>query len=86
MVLTVPYQVTLGFLEPTVTSAGARVFDVSANGVIQLPNVDIFQTAGARNNAVTKSFSVTVSNGALDLEFIGRAGNAIVSNIAVVKQ
>ena len=80
------YTVTLGFLEPTATAAGARVFNVSANGVARIANLDVFQTAGARNTAVARSFPVTISNGVLALDFAGVAGKAIVSNIAVVKQ
>jgi beta-galactosidase len=80
------YQVTLGFLEPTVTAPGARVFNVSVNGATQLSNLDVFQAAGARNTAIARSFPVTVSNGELLLEFKGSNGKAIVSNIAVVKQ
>jgi hypothetical protein len=55
------YQVTLGFLEPTVTAPGARVFNVSVNGATQLSNLDVFQAAGARNTAIARSFPVTVS-------------------------
>ncbi|MFT4174674.1 MAG: glycoside hydrolase family 2 TIM barrel-domain containing protein [Rhodocyclaceae bacterium] len=80
------YQVTLGFLEPSATAAGARVFNVNANGVSQIANLDIFSAAGANKAALTRSFSVTVSEGVLSLDFVGVTGNAIVSNIAVVKQ
>jgi beta-galactosidase len=80
------YLVTLGFLEPTVTAAGARVFNVSANGVNQIANLDVFQASGARNTAIARKFSVTVTNGQLVLDFQGVTGKAIVSNIAVVKQ
>lgn len=80
------YQVTLGFLEPTATAAGARVFSVDANGVNQIANLDVFAAAGAKNTAIARSFAVTVSNGSLKLDFKGVTGKAIVSNIAVVKQ
>jgi beta-galactosidase len=80
------YQVTLGFLEPSATASGARVFNVSANGTAQVSNLDVFQAAGGRNTAIARSFPVTVTNGELVLDFKGVAGKAIVSNIAVVKQ
>lgn len=80
------YMVTLGFLEPTATASGARVFNVNANGVNQIANLDVFQVAGARNTAFVRRFPVTVTNGQLVLDFQGVAGKAIVSNIAVVKQ
>ena len=80
------YKVTLGFLEPTVNAAGARVFDVSANGVKQIDRLDVFQAAGARNTAIARTFSTNVTNGILSLDFKGVTGDAIVSNISVVKQ
>jgi beta-galactosidase len=80
------YRVTLGFLEPTVTAPGARVFDVSANGVLQIAGLDVFQTAGARNTAFTRTFITEVADGTLALDFQGIRGEAIVSNISVVRQ
>ncbi|APW40829.1 hypothetical protein RD110_20320 [Rhodoferax koreense] len=80
------YMVTLGFLEPTATANGARVFNVNANGANQIANLDVLQAAGARNTAIVRKFPVTVSNGRLLLDFQGVTGKAIVSNIAVVKQ
>jgi beta-galactosidase len=80
------YNVTLGFLEPTATAVGARVFNVSANGAGQISNLDVLQAAGGRNTAIARSFPVTVINGELRLDFAGVTGKAIVSNIAVVKQ
>jgi beta-galactosidase len=80
------YRVTLGFLEPTATAAGQRFFNVSANGTLQIANLDILGAAGAQNTAIARTFLVTVSNGVLALDFTGVAGNAILSNIAAVKQ
>lgn len=80
------YKVTLGFLEPTATAVGSRVFNVDANGVRQLAGLDVLQVAGARNAAVARSFTTTVSNGELRLDFTGTTGKAIVSNISVVPQ
>lgn len=80
------YLVTLGFLEPTATQAGARVFNVDANGVRQLSNVDVFQAAGARNTAIARAFPVAVTNGELRLDFAGVTGKAIVSNLSITKQ
>ncbi|WP_151637665.1 glycoside hydrolase family 2 TIM barrel-domain containing protein [Noviherbaspirillum aerium] len=79
------YRVTLGLLEPTATSAGARVFTVDANGV-KAADVDVFARAGARNTATSASFATTVTGGKLRLDFRGVTGNAIVSNIAITRQ
>lgn len=80
------YTVTLGFVEPSATAAGQRVFSVVANGANAITNLDVFSAAGAKNTAIARSFPVTVSNGMLTLNFTGVVGKAIVSNIAVVKQ
>ena len=80
------YTVTLGFVEPSATAAGQRVFSVAANGVNAITNLNVFSAAGAKNTAIARSFPVTVSNGTLTLNFTGVVGKAIVSNIAVVKQ
>lgn len=80
------YKVTLGFLEPTATTAGSRVFNVDANGARQLTGLDVLQAAGGRNTAIARSFNTTVSGGELKLDFTGTAGKAIVSNISVVPQ
>lgn len=80
------YKVTLGFLEPTATAVGSRVFNVDANGVRQLTGLDVLQAAGARNAAIARSFNATVSNGELRLDFTGTTGKAIVSNISVTPQ
>ena len=85
------YLVTLGFVEPTATAAGARVFDVQTTTggatAMALPNVDVFALAGARNAAITRQFPVTVGNdGKLAISFVGRTGKAMLSNMMVVQQ
>ena len=77
------YKVTLGFLEPTATAAGDRVFNVDANGKSKIAGLDVFKTAGGQNSAIARSFKVAVTNGQLNLDLNGTTGNAIVSNIAV---
>jgi beta-galactosidase len=80
------YKVTLGFLEPSATTAGQRVFNVDANGVRQITSLDVFAAAGAKNTAIARSFTVTVSDGMLTLGFTGVTGKAILSNISAIKQ
>jgi hypothetical protein len=77
------YALFLEFAEPTL-AAGQRQFNVSAESASILSNFDIAQTAGGSGIAVAKSFDVTVSDGALNLDFTGVANNALVSAIAVV--
>ncbi|MDB5778557.1 MAG: hypothetical protein JWP77_666 [Polaromonas sp.] len=80
------YKVTLGFLEPTATAVGARVFNVNAEGAPAIANLDIFQSTGAIRTAMTRTFTVNVADGKLNLGFVGVTGRAIVSNIAVERQ
>ena len=80
------YKVTLGFLEPTATAVGARIFNVNAEGTTAISNLDIFQSTGAIRSAMAKTFTVNVSDGKLTLGFVGVTGRAIVSNIAVERQ
>ena len=80
------YELTLGFLEPSATAAGQRVFNVDANGVRQIASLDVFAAAEGKNTVMVRSFTVTVSNGLLTLDFTGVTGKAIVSNISATKQ
>ncbi|RZL42165.1 MAG: hypothetical protein EOP72_06605 [Variovorax sp.] len=80
------YRVTLGFVEPTATAAGARVFNVAAEGVGRLANLDLFAATGAIRTATARSFDVTVADGRLTLNFVGVTGRAIVSNIAIERR
>ncbi|WP_370680247.1 glycoside hydrolase family 2 TIM barrel-domain containing protein [Comamonas sp. GB3 AK4-5] len=80
------YAVTLGFFEPTAKAAGERVFNVMANGAKVVADMDIFARAGAVNTATSANFKVAVKDGRLQLGFHGVAGDAIVSNISVVRQ
>jgi beta-galactosidase len=68
------YVVTVRFAEPTETRAGARVFDVAANGRVVLPGVDPFALGGAKLKAVDRSFRASASGGRLRIEFRPRQG------------
>ncbi|MDR2327936.1 MAG: hypothetical protein LBE51_21365 [Acidovorax sp.] len=80
------YAVTLGFFEPTAKAVGERVFNVKANGAKVVADMDVFARAGDSNTATATSFKVAVKDGRLQLDFEGVKGNAIVSNISVIKQ
>jgi hypothetical protein len=85
--LTVPngtYAVTLYFAELYWTSAGKRVFNVTAEGQTIISNLDIWAQVGA-NNALAITNQVIVSDGVLNLNFITVADNAKVSAIQVVQ-
>jgi endoglucanase Acf2 len=78
------YPVRLDFAETYWTTAGQRVFNVSANGQAVLTNFDIIAAAGAANKAVTRQFNVTANaSGTITLQFTSVTDNAEVSGIEV---
>jgi beta-galactosidase len=79
------YYLYLKFMDPFFSSSGSRVFSVTAQGQTILSNEDIYQEVG-KNAALQKKFTVTVTNGQLNLNFTPSVNNAIVSAIALVKQ
>ena len=77
------YAVTLKMAEIHWDAAGKRVFDVKAENKVVLDNFDIFSAAGGKNIAHDKTFTVEVTDGHLDLDFVSLVNNAKVSAIAV---
>ena len=57
------YTVTLLFSEPQYTTAGARVFSVSVQGVKVNSSFDIFHTAKAANTAIKVQYTAQVTAG-----------------------
>ncbi|MBI2908789.1 MAG: DUF2380 domain-containing protein, partial [Chloroflexi bacterium] len=78
------YTVKLKFNEPNYSAAGQRKFDVSLEGNLVLDDFDVYAAAGGRNIAVDRTFTVAVSDGALNVSFTGVVNNALVSAIEVV--
>lgn len=76
------YDVTLHFAELYWTQAGQRVFNVSLEGSTVQTNLDLFSEAGA-NNALTKEYTVSVSDGVLNIGFAASINNAKISGIEV---
>ncbi|MFC3579152.1 glycoside hydrolase family 2 TIM barrel-domain containing protein [Sphingomonas hylomeconis] len=76
------YTIAMTFVEPSL-AAGARQFDVTANGKRVLAAFDIAATAGGPLKAVTRSVAVQVTDGVIDLAFVPVRGDAIVSSITI---
>ena len=74
------YQVTLRFFDP---KSDKRVFDVAANGAVQLKDFDVAGSAGGAMKAVDRSFSVDVKGRELKLDFLPKTGQAIVSAVEI---
>ena len=79
------YALNLKFAEIYFTSAGQRVFNVAVNGTSVLSNFDIVAQAGSFT-AIDKSFPVTVSGGALTIQFTPTVNNAKISAIEILPQ
>ncbi|MFQ5708977.1 MAG: malectin domain-containing carbohydrate-binding protein [bacterium] len=79
------YDVTAFFMEPRVRRTGRRVFDVLAEGVVVVNDLDIFAVAG-QLAAHTESFTVNVADGQLNIDFekVSGAAQPLVCAIAVV--
>lgn len=77
------YRVVLHFVE-TLTNAttGSRVFDVVAEDMLKVDNLDIHARVG-NLAACMVEFSVNVSDGRLDLDFPKVASNPTISGIEV---
>lgn len=71
------YTVRLHFAEHTHTAAGERMFDVYIEGARVLQDFDIFSNAGRRRHtAVVRNFTVSATDGLLDIEFVHLAGRS----------
>jgi predicted heme/steroid binding protein len=78
------YTVNLHFAEIFWSAAGKRVFNVNIeNGKYVSNSLDIFALAG-KNKAYIKSYSVQVSDGALDINFSTVTDNAKISAIEII--
>jgi beta-galactosidase len=77
------YRVQLKFAEPTATAPGERVFDVTANDVMQLREFDILKAASGRLKGVDRFFDAAVDHGVLVLAFRPRRGSALVSAFSI---
>jgi hypothetical protein len=77
------YEVRLYFAETYFDTVGSRVFDVEAEGVVVLNDLDVFAEAGAMDKAIVRSFPVT-SDGTLDLAFRHVVENPAVKAVEVI--
>lgn len=79
------YQIILRFAEtyPPCFGVGKRVFNVSIQGTQVLTNFDVYALAGG-NAAFDETFSTSVANGVLDINFTGVVAHAVVSALQVL--
>ncbi|MEE4174814.1 MAG: tandem-95 repeat protein, partial [Xanthomonadales bacterium] len=79
-------EVRLYFAETFLTADGGRVFDVAVDGVVPavFDDIDVHQIAGGDDIGIRLAFP-TVSDGAIDLEFIHGVDNPAVKGIEIVQ-
>ena len=79
------YLVHMHFCENYHSSAGRRVFDLYANGVLVLNDYDIFAEAGARYKAIVEEVSVAANeSGEIVLRLSNEVDNGKFSGIEII--
>ncbi|MFG1707276.1 S8 family serine peptidase [Nonomuraea sp. M3C6] len=76
------YTVELDFAEVQNTQMGKRVFDVLVEGQLAIPALDLALEAGTYT-AVTRQYTVKVSDGQLNVRFATRQGSTIVNGVRI---
>ncbi|MEL6904756.1 MAG: Calx-beta domain-containing protein, partial [Planctomycetota bacterium] len=77
------YEVVVRGWEPTKTSPGERVLDVSLEGVLALDDLDYYAEVGPEAAYVSPPLMVDVTDGTLDVEVRSVVAQALVSAIDV---
>jgi chitinase len=82
------YSVKLLFMEPTYTAANKRKFDIRIEGTTRTAAYDIYAAAGARYKAISKTYTVNVTDGLLEIALIRLSGfdNPLVCGVQVRQQ
>jgi hypothetical protein len=78
------YDLTLKFVESEHSARNQRVFDVWVEGRLSLNHLDIYAVAG-KDTALDITFTVSVSDGELNLDFIPSTGDAQFSALLIKK-
>ena len=79
------YTLELDFAELSSSKPGQRVFDVLAEDIEVLPSLDIAYKAGSYA-AVTQTYTVTVTDGVLDVRFVAISGKPLINAIRVTER
>ena len=82
-----PFRVRLHFAELDAAAAqpGRRVFNVVAEGVVSIPDVDVFASGGFQR-AYSRIAYVNVDDGMLTLSFEPIAGEPMISGVEIIEQ
>ena len=77
------YPLQLLFIDPQVSTAGVRLFDVFINGQAVSPNVDVAVLAGGVLKPVYISYYVPAPQGVILIRLVKRLRNAILSGLKI---
>lgn len=77
------HQVTLKFAEYYWNSSGQRLFNITINGLMVLSSFDIYAAAGGKYLAIDETFSVTVTNGYVNIVAQTVKDNAQINGILI---
>lgn len=77
------YLVTLKFAETYFTSVGQRMANIVINGQTVQQNFDIVAAAGGPNVAIDKTYPLTVTNGAIDIQLASVVQNPEINAIQI---
>jgi beta-galactosidase len=78
------WTVTIHTFEPR-PAADPATMTVKANGVTAVKALNVKEAAGGALKGIARSFPVTVKDGTLRLDFVGKGGRAVVAAIEVTK-
>jgi hypothetical protein len=79
------YTVNLKFAEIFISQPGQRLFNVAINGSMVLSSFDILAQAGAAFTALDKPFAISVTTGAINIQFISVVNYAKISAIEILQ-
>ena len=78
------YNVRLSFVESYFTAAGKRVFGVTVNGIQDLTNFDIYQSAGGSNIAIVRQFASSAdTTGKITVKLDASTNNASIAGVEI---
>ena len=78
------YTVNLKFAEIYYGSCGQRIFNIVINGQTVAQNFDPCAAAGAWNTAVDRAYTVSVTNGQINIQLVSVLSNPKISAIEIV--
>lgn len=79
------YEVVLKFAEVYFNNANARKFNVQIEGSTVISNLDIWTAAGGKDKAYDQIFTVPVTDGTLNINFVTVLDNAAICAIKTTK-